>query len=135
RDGMAAIQAPSLDGLRPLGPVGEGGEAALYRSVFAPENEQRRDQLAADVCFVVHEVDRFGRAVVLAARVNRCRIAKTSPVLGKRLRRERLEARVAGSQVALQVESRIGADQGLRNRLRPQQEEPVVISLGELAGY
>src|SRR2546427_5054011 len=70
---MAAVQGPSLDGFRPLGPVGEGGEAALYRSVFAPENEQRRDQLAADVCFVVHEVDRFGRAVVLAARVNRDR--------------------------------------------------------------
>src|SRR5256712_14224178 len=109
---MAAIQAPSLDGFRPLGPVGEGGEAALYRSVFAPENEQWRDHLAADVCFVVHEVDRFGRAVVLAARVNRCRIAKTSPVLGKRLGRERLQARVAGSHVALQGGRPSCADQG-----------------------
>src|SRR5882672_9122145 len=118
---MAAIQAPSLDGFGPLGPVGEGGEAAGYRSVFAPENEQRGDHLAADVCLVVHEVDRFGRAVVLAARVNRCRIAKTSPVLRKRLGRERLQARVAGSHVALQVESRIGADKGLRNRLRSEE--------------
>src|SRR6266853_2528887 len=135
RDVMAAIQGPSLDGFGPLGPVGEGGEAAGHRSVLAPENEQRRDHLAADVGLVVREVDRFGRAVVLAARVNRRRVAKASPVLGKRLGRECLEARVAGAHVDLDVEIRIGADQGLRNRFGAQQEEPVVIGLGELAGY
>src|SRR6266852_7141080 len=43
RDVMAAIQGPSLDDFRPLGPVGEGGEAAGHRSMLAPENEQRRD--------------------------------------------------------------------------------------------
>src|SRR6266852_3428214 len=135
RDVMAAIQGPSLDDFRPLGPVGEGGEAAGHRSMLAPENEQRRDHLAADVGLVVREVDRFGRAVILAARVNRRRIAKASPVLGKRLGRERLQARVAGPHVALDVEIRVGADEGLRNRFGPQQEEPVVIGLGELAGY
>src|SRR6266849_647230 len=103
---MAAVQCPSVDDFGPLGPVGERGEAAGYSSVFAPENEQRRDHLAADIGLVVREVDRFGRAVVLAARVNRRRIAKTSPVLGKRLGRERLDARVAGSHVALEVEIR-----------------------------
>src|SRR6267154_2077722 len=46
RDVMAAIQGSSLDGLGPLGPVGEGGEAARYRSVLAPQNEQRRRELA-----------------------------------------------------------------------------------------
>src|SRR5436190_6053371 len=135
RDVVAAIQGPSLDGFGPLGPVGEGGEAAGHRSVFAPENEQGRDHLAVDVGLVVREVDRFGRAVILAARVNRRRIAKASPVFGKRLGRERLQARVAGSHVALDVEIWIGADEGLRNRFGPQQEEPVVIGLGELAGY
>src|SRR6266568_6407854 len=134
RDVMTAIQGPSLDGFGPLGPVGEGREAARYRSVLAPENEERRDHLAADVGLVVREIDRLGRAVILAARVNRRRIAKASPVLRKRLGREGLEARVAGPHVALDVEIRIGADQGLRNRLGPKQEEPVVIGLGELAG-
>src|SRR5436189_86937 len=119
RDVMAAIQGPSLDGFGPLGPVGEGREAARDRCVLAPENEERRDHLAADVGLVVREVDRLGRAVILAARVNRRRIAKASPVLGKRLGREGLQARVAGPHVALDVEIRIGADQGLRNRLGP----------------
>src|SRR5882672_11097112 len=132
---MAAIQGASLDRFRPLGPVGERGEAAGNRCVLAPENEQRRDHFAADVGLVVREVDRFGSAVILAARVNRGRIAKASPVLGKRLGRERLQARMAGPHVALEIEIRIGADQGLRNRFGPQQEEPVVIGLGELAGY
>src|SRR6266487_3642109 len=134
RDVMAAIQGPSLDGFGPLGPVGEGREAARYRCVLAPENEERRDHLAADVGLVVREVDRLGRAVILAAGVNRRRIAKAAPVLRKRLGREGLQARVAGPHVALDVEIRIGADQGLRNRLGPQQEEPVVVCLGELAG-
>src|SRR5256885_4332325 len=90
---MAAIQRAPLDGFRPLGPVGERGKAAGDRTVLAPENEQRRRHLAADVGLVVDEVDRFGRAVILAARVNRRRIAKASPVLGKRLGRESLEDR------------------------------------------
>src|SRR5439155_13600970 len=41
RDVVAAIQGASLDGFRPLGPVGERREAAGDRSVLAPENEQR----------------------------------------------------------------------------------------------
>src|SRR6266853_1417913 len=135
RDVVAALQGASLDGFRPLGPVGERREAAGDRCVLAPENEQRCDHLAPDVGLVVREVDRFGSAVILAARVNRRRIAKATPVLGECLGRERPEARMAGPHVALDVEIRIGADQGLRNRFGPQQEEPVVISLGELAGY
>src|SRR5439155_1913819 len=78
RDVMAAIQGPSLDGFGPLGPVGEGREAARDRSVLVPENDVGRDYLAADVGLVVREVDGRGLAVLFEARVNGRRSAKVS---------------------------------------------------------
>src|SRR6266487_5783687 len=94
---MAAVQRSSLHIFRPLRPIGEGVETAFDRSVFSPEDQERSGDLAIDVGLVVRKVDRFGRAVVLAARVDRRRVAKAAPVLHERLGCEGFEARVAGA--------------------------------------
>ena len=77
RDVVAAIERTALDGFGTLRPVCEGAEAALDRPMLAPQNQKARGELAIEVGRIVFEVDRFCCAVILAARVNRGRIAKT----------------------------------------------------------
>ena len=77
---------------------------------------------------VVREVDRRGRAIVLAGRVDRRRVAEAAQVLVDRARIE--ERRAAGAPAAdlgAQVGVRIGADHPLGHRLGLDQEEPVVV--------
>src|SRR6185312_1786156 len=108
-------------------PIVERLEEAMHDAALAPQYEQRTRDLLRFACRVMVEIDRSGGAVVLAARMNRLRIAEATLVFGERARIEMRKAGAPTTQLAMQKVHGIGADQPLGQVERLDQEEPMIV--------
>ncbi len=132
---MAGVEGLARDPARALGPPQHQRLVqAADDAMLAPQHQRRTgDLLAAGArCPVVVEIDGRRGAVVLAGRMDRVGAAEAALVFGECLGLDVGESLGApAAERPAQVERRIAADHPLRQRLRLDQEEPVVVPAGE----
>src|SRR5262245_26423832 len=100
---MAAVEGLASDIARALAPGREDVEVLLHDAAAAPERQQWERNPAADVGFIVDEIDRGGGTIILASGVDRGGVAEAAQIFGQRLRRVGLAPAAPAAECARKV--------------------------------
>src|SRR5918997_1079824 len=105
---------------------------SLHDTLLPPECQKRAPYLTAPVGLVVVEVYGGCGPVVFAHRVNGLRVAEVALVLGVGFGGEHLRARPIPAECLAEEVIRLGPEQALRQVVGLDQEEPMIVSGGEI---
>src|SRR5215207_4778255 len=130
---MAGVEGPTLYIVRVFAPDRLDVVDPLHHAASSPEGQNRTFHLAAlvPVRLVVDEVDGGRGPVVFAARVDRGGV-EAALILGEGCGGKLPEARAPATEFLAQVVGWVGPDQGLRQVVGLDVEEPVIVGGGEV---